>query len=111
MTSGAANAGATDNLPANDLQSGEEAEQRTDAWIKQYQDAKSKIEQTRAQAEAKARQVADDTASATSKGALAAAAALVLGAIAAAIGGLNARRRVVAVAVTRASSGYAAGTR
>ena len=71
-----------------------EAEQRTDAWIKQYQDARAQFEQKKAEAEAKARQVADDAASASSKAALGAVAALVLGALAAAFGGMTARRRV-----------------
>ena len=69
-----------------------EAEQRTDAWIKQYQDARVQFEQKKTEAEAKARQVADDTASASSKAALGMALALVLGAIAAAIGGRTGRR-------------------
>jgi hypothetical protein len=71
-----------------------EAEQRTDAWIKQYQDARAQFEQKKAEAEAKARQVADDAASASSKAALGAVLALVLGAIAAALGGMSARRPV-----------------
>ncbi len=71
-----------------------EAEQRTDAWIKQYQDARAQLEQAKTQAEAKARQLADDAASASSKAALGAVLALVLGAIAAALGGMSARRRV-----------------
>lgn len=88
----------------------EEAQQRTDAWIKQYQDAKVKLAQKRAEAEAKARQVADDAASATSKGALGAAVALILGAIAAAFGGLVARRRVTLAGPVSRSS-YAADAR
>ncbi len=71
-----------------------EAEQRTDAWIKQYQDARAQLEQKKTEAEAKARQVADDAASASSKAALGAVAALVLGALAAAFGGMAARRRI-----------------
>ena len=71
-----------------------EAEQRTDAWIKQYQDARAQFEQKKTEAEAKARQAADDAASASSKAALGAVAALVLGALAAAFGGMAARRRV-----------------
>ena len=71
-----------------------EAEQRTDTWIKQYQEARDQFEQKKAQAEAKARQVADDAASASSKAALGAVLALVLGAIAAALSGMSARRRV-----------------
>ena len=71
-----------------------EAEQRTDAWITQYQDARAQYEQKKVEAEAKARQVADAAASASSKAALGAVAALVLGALAAAFGGMSARRRV-----------------
>ncbi|MDQ2763514.1 MAG: hypothetical protein M3Y22_08500 [Pseudomonadota bacterium] len=71
-----------------------EAEQRTDAWIKQYQNARAELVQAKVQAEAKARQVADDAASASSKAALGAVLALVLGAAAAALGGMTACRRV-----------------
>lgn len=74
-----------------------EAERRTDAWIKQYQDARAQFEQKKTEAEAKARQVADDAASASSKAALGAVLALVLSALAAAIGGMVARHRVDAV--------------
>lgn len=76
----------------------QEAEQRTDAWIQQYQEARAQFDQKKAQAEAKAREVADATARASSKAALGGALALVLGAVAAAVGGLMAaRRREVAV--------------
>ena len=75
-----------------------EAEQRTDAWIRQYQQARAQFEQKKAEAKAKARQAADDAASASAKAALSAAVALVLGAIAAAIGGFIARRRPFAAA-------------
>ena len=71
-----------------------EAEQRTDAWIKQYQDARARFEQQKIEAEAKARQVADNAAGASSKAALGMVLALVLGAIAAAWGGRAARRDV-----------------
>lgn len=78
-----------------------EAEQRADAWIKQYQEARAKLAQAKEQAEAKAREVADAAAKATSQAALGATAALILGAIAAAFGGLLARRRYVGAAVVR----------
>lgn len=78
-----------------------DAEQRTDAWIKQYQDARAQFEQKKSDAEAKARQVADDTASASSKAALGAVAALLLGALAAAFGAIAARRHVAVVTETR----------
>ena len=142
--SGVANAGATGNEPAADLQSTlqkiiaggkatidqadrtavvnvvmartgvtrEQAEQRADAWIKQYQDTRVAFEKRKAEAELKARQVADDTASATSKGALGAAVALLLGAVAAALGGMVARRRVVVTApVSRNVGGYSTASR
>ena len=69
-----------------------EAELRVDGWIKNYQQARAKFEEQKAAAEAKAREVADATAKASSQAALAAAVALILGAIAAALGGLAARR-------------------
>ena len=73
------------------------AEQRVDAWVRQYQDTRSQDMRSRlnqkAQSEANARQLADDATSASAKGALGAAAALVLGAIAGALGGLAGRRR------------------
>jgi hypothetical protein len=47
-----------------------EAEQTVDGWIKTYQQASIKIEQTKKEAEVKARYVADDAASAASKGAI-----------------------------------------
>lgn len=81
-----------------------EAEQRADAWIKQYQDARAQLEQQKAEAEAKARQAADAAASASSKAALGAVAALVLGALAAAFGGMVARRRTDVVSETYRSS-------
>ena len=77
-----------------------EAEQRVDAWSKQYQDARVQFEQKKTEAEAKARQVADDAASASSKAALGMVLALVLGAIAAAFGGRMARRHVEVVTQT-----------
>ncbi len=76
-----------------------EAEQRTDAWIKQYQDARAQFEQKKQEAEAKARQAADAAASASSKAAFGAFCALLLGAIAAAFGGMAARRDPVLVGV------------
>lgn len=47
-----------------------EAEQTVDNWIKSYQQARVKFEQTKKDAEIKARQVADDAASAASKAAI-----------------------------------------
>lgn len=78
-----------------------EAEQRADAWIKQYQETRAKLAKAKEQAEAKAREVADAAAKATSQAALGATAALILGAIAAAFGGLLARRRYVGAGVVR----------
>ena len=74
-----------------------EAEQRTDAWIKQYQDARAQFQRKKDEAEAKARQAAESAASASAKGAFGAAIALLLGAIAAAVGGLVARRTTTVV--------------
>jgi MFS family permease len=97
-----------------------EAEQRVDAWIRQYQDARAGIARQRTEAEAKARRVADDAAEVSSKAALAAAAALVLGAIAGALGGLAGRRRprrfvgsatTTTVGSATATSGSAGGAR
>ena len=84
-----------------------EAEQRADAWTKQYQDARAQFQQRKDEAEAKARQVADATASASSKGAFGAAIALILGAIAAALGGMAARRKAVVTEVRRTGPGVA----
>ncbi|GAB3279963.1 hypothetical protein GCM10027347_54890 [Larkinella harenae] len=47
-----------------------DAEQTVDNWIKAYQQARVKFEQTKQQAELKARQVADDAAGAASKAAI-----------------------------------------
>ena len=80
-----------------------EAEARVDGWIKTYQTTRVKFEEQKAAAEAKARQAADATATASSQAALAAVVALVLGALAAALGGIAARRRhfVTTTATTR----------
>ncbi len=64
-----------------------EAEQTVDSWTKTYEQARAKLEQTKAQATQKARQAADATAGATSKAAIYTALALILGAVAAAYGG------------------------
>ena len=75
-----------------------EAEQRADAWVQQYQNARAQLQQRKDEAVAKARQAADDAASASSKGAFGAAIALILGAIAAALGGtMGGRRRTMVV--------------
>ncbi|MFD2935071.1 hypothetical protein [Spirosoma flavum] len=47
-----------------------EAEQTVDGWIKTYQQASAKFEQAKKDAEVKARQLADDAASAASKAAI-----------------------------------------
>ena len=73
-----------------------EAEARVDGWIKTYQTTRAKFEEQKAAAEAKARQVADATAKASSQAALAAVVALLLGALAAALGGIAARRHYFA---------------
>lgn len=85
-----------------------EAEQRVDGWIKSYQDTRAKIDQQAAAAEAKARQAADDAASASSKAAFGGFVALVLGAIAAALGGSMASRPVLVSREVPASTAYRA---
>jgi hypothetical protein len=47
-----------------------EAERTVDGWTKTYQQARVKFDQTKKEAEVKARQVADDAASAASKAAI-----------------------------------------
>ena len=84
-----------------------EAQARVDGWIKTYQDARVKFEEQKAQAEAKAREVADATAKASSRAALAAVVALLLGGAAAAAGGLAARRRHVVDVGLRGRAAYA----
>lgn len=73
----------------------QEAEQRVDSWITQYQQAKAKIAQAKAEAEAKAREAADAASKAAAKAALGSAVALIPGAMAAALGGALAGRRYV----------------
>ena len=63
-----------------------EAEQVVDNWTKTYQQARVKFDETKKQAEVKARQVADDTASAASKGAIFGFLGLLIGVIAAGYG-------------------------
>jgi hypothetical protein len=86
-----------------------EAEQRTDAWISQYHQARVQWQQKKMEAETTARQMADDAASASSKAALGAVAALVLSALAAAFGGMYAGRRVAVVTQTHHMMATAAG--
>lgn len=73
----------------------QEAEQRVDTWIAQYQQTKAQIAQAKADAEVKAREAADAAAKAAAKASLGAAIALILGAMAAALGGALAGRRYV----------------
>jgi len=75
----------------------QDAEQRVDAWVTQYQQTRAKIAQATAEAEAKAREAADAAAKAAAKAALGSAVALILGAMAAALGGALAGRRYVVV--------------
>ena len=63
-----------------------EAEQTVDGWIKTYQQASVKFEQAKKEAEVKARQVADDTASAASKAALFGFLGLLIGVVASGYG-------------------------
>jgi hypothetical protein len=82
----------------------QEAEQRVDTWITQYQQAKAKIAQAKAEAEVKAREAADAAAKAAAKAALGSAIALILGAMAAALGGALAGRRYVVLVDDRLAS-------
>jgi hypothetical protein len=75
----------------------QEAEQRVDTWITQYQQTKAKIAQAKADAEVKAREAADAASKAAAKAALGSAIALILGAMAAALGGALAGRRYVVI--------------
>ena len=77
-----------------------EAEARVDGWIKSYQQARAKFDEQKAAAEAKARQVADATAKASSLAAIAAFVALLVGALAAGLGGMSAHRRHLALRTT-----------
>ncbi|MDB5243034.1 MAG: hypothetical protein JWP57_3659 [Spirosoma sp.] len=63
-----------------------EAEQTVDNWNKTYQQARIKFEQTKKEAEIKARHVADDAASAASKGAIFGFIGLLIGVAAAGYG-------------------------
>lgn len=71
----------------------EEAAKTVDNWQQTYEQGKAKAQQFKAEAEQEARVVADQTADAVSKGALWGFFALLLGAIAAAIGGAVGRPR------------------
>jgi len=84
----------------------QEAEQRVDTWITQYQQTKAKLAQAKAEAEAKAREAADATAKAAAKAALGSAIGLILGAMAAALGGALAGRRYVVVVRDNVSPAY-----
>jgi len=64
----------------------EESQQIVDNWINTYKQAVAKFEQTKQEAEAKARQAADAAASAASKGAIFGFFGLLLGIVAAGIG-------------------------
>ena len=63
-----------------------ESEQTVDSWIKTYQQARVKFEQAKKEAEVKARQVADDTASAASKAAIFGFLGLLIGVVASGYG-------------------------
>ena len=78
-----------------------EAEQRVDGWVKSYEKARAEFAQKKAQAEQKAKEAADAAAKATSQASFGGFVALLLGAIAAALGGMSARRRDVIVGDTR----------
>jgi hypothetical protein len=71
----------------------DEAAKTVDNWQQTYEQGKAKAEQLKVEAETKARAVADQTADAVSEGALWGFFVLLLGAIAAAIGGAVGRPR------------------
>ena len=70
-----------------------EAEARVNNWVQGYEKARATYQQKKAQAEQKAREVADAAAKYSAQAALAAVIALVLGALAAGFGGSLAGRR------------------
>ncbi|MDQ3195778.1 MAG: hypothetical protein M3Q32_05260 [Pseudomonadota bacterium] len=76
----------------------EEAAKTVDNWQQTYQQAQAKMQDVKSDVKQDARAVADQTADAVSKGALWGFFALLLGAIAAAIGGAMGRPRTVIVA-------------
>lgn len=78
-----------------------EAEQRVNGWVQSHERASAAFEQQMSEATAKAKGVADAAAQASSRAALGAAVALILGAPAAAMGGMSARRKVDLVGATR----------
>lgn len=65
----------------------EEANEIVDSWISTYEQAKAQYKETRAQVSQRAQQIGGDVASAVSKAAIYAFFGLLLGAVAAAIGG------------------------
>lgn len=75
----------------------EEATKRVAGWEETYQQSKARFEQAKQQAEQKAREAADATAKAVSRAAIAGFFALLLGAIAAMVGGAFGRVRDDAV--------------
>ena len=78
----------------------DEAEKRVDGWTTTYQRAQAKFAEQRVAAEQQAREVADASARAASQGALGAVLALLIGAAAAALGGIFGGVRPMAVAST-----------
>lgn len=75
----------------------EEAAKTVDNWLQTYQQAQAKLQNVKTEVKQDARAVADQTAGAVSKGALWGFCALLLGAIAAAIGGAMGRPQTVVV--------------
>lgn len=72
-----------------------EAEQRVDGWVQSYEKATAAFEQKKAEALANAKETADTAAKTSAQASLGAAIALILGALAAAVGGMSARRNAV----------------
>lgn len=76
----------------------EQAEQRVDNWLQTYREAQAKLAEQKAKAAQAAREAADAAARATSVASLGAVIVLLVGAIAAALGGLVGRQRHAVVA-------------
>jgi len=72
-----------------------------DRWVQSYEEASAAFEQKKTEAAAKAKQVADAAAKTSPRSVLGAAFALIPGAIAGALGGMSARRKVDLFGATR----------
>lgn len=79
----------------------QEAEQRVDGWITSYREAQAKFAEQKERAAQQAREAADAAARATSAASLGAVLVLLVGAVAAALGGLVGRQRGTVAVVAR----------